>query len=399
MKKIIESRILQLCCTLVILLLAACEKDDMDAPVITGVRNYAASPDDSVLQSLQPGQWVVLTGHNLTGATQIYFNGVPTPFNGSLFSNSYAVVQVPAIIPFPLIPAEQQNTIQYVTDHGATIFSFDISAPAPTITAISNENAHAGEVVYIYGTNLFLLTKFSYAGTDITEYTSSPDGTFLSFVLPELNGIGPVVVENNTGSFATVFNINDTSGILCNFDNVNTMNWGTGTSDNSTNFPGNKGWYAQLKHNGYAAGKNQWWELGINTLDDTEWTSGIDTVTAMIDEYALKFEVNVPKKWEGTSFYIVRGYEWEYMALFEPWKVGAETVPFSTNGRWTTVTIPLTEFRTDKGTGISAPNLREFFQGSFKIKKSFNMWAMNETAEAVPPMDIAVDNIRVVKIR
>lgn len=400
MKKIIiENRILQLCCILVTMLLVACEEKDDMAPVITEVRNYAPSPDDSIVQSIQPGQWVVLTGHNLTGAMQILFNGVSADFNSSLFSDTYAVVQVPEVISFPLVPAETLNTIQYVTNQGSTIFSLDISAPAPTITSISNENANVGDLVYIYGTNLFLLTKLTYAGTEITEYSSSSDGTFVSFMLSELNGSGPVVVENKTGRYSTVFNVNEPD-VLCNFDDVNTMSWGTGTSDNSTTFPGNRGWYANLKNDGLSAGNFSWWEGGINT-NSVQWVP-VDSLSVPVDEYAVKFEINVPEKWSGTSLFILKDYNWTYVARFEPWDLGnGETTPISTNGYWTTVTISFSEFRTkadDKdGTGVSADSLTDLLGANGS--GSFHVFTINDSDEPTDAMNIAIDNIRVVKIK
>jgi hypothetical protein len=402
MKKIIENQILQLCCIIVALIMVACEKDDMNSPVITGVRNYAPSPDDSVLQSLQPGQWVVLTGHNLSGATQIIINGVPAVFNYSLFSDTYAVVQVPAVIPFPIIPAEEQNTIRYVTNQGATIFSFDVAAPAPTITGISNENANVGEMVAIYGTNLFLLSKFSYAGAEITEYSSSPDGTYVTFILPELSGSGPVVVENKTGSYSTLFNVNDPTGILCNFDDVNTLGWGPTVDNSSATFPGNKGYYAILKNDGLNAGNFSWWEgnRSINT-NGVQWLP-VDSLSVPIDEYAVKFEINVPEKWNGTSLFILRDYNWTYVARFEPWKLGSDkTAPVSTNGKWMTVTIPLTQFRTKAdgkdGTGVSAPSLKALLGDSGN--GPFNIFTVNDSEQQAPALNIAIDNIRVVKIK
>jgi hypothetical protein len=405
MKKIIENRFLQICCILFTLLMVACDKDDMNAPVITGVRNYAPSPDDSVLLSLQPGQWVVLTGHNLMGATQIVINGVSTNFNSSMFTDSYAVVQVPAIIPFPLIPAEQQNTIQYVTPQGSTVFSFDVSTPAPTITSISNENANTGELVYIYGTNLFLLNKLSYAGYEITEYSSAPDGTYVSFTLPELNGIGPVIVENKTGSYSTVFNVNDTTGILCNFDDVNTLSWGPTVDNSSASFPGNKGYYAILKNDGLSSGNFSWWEgnRSINT-NAVQWLSpaASDSLRAPLSEFAVKFEINIPQKWSGTSLFILRDYNWDYVARFEPWKLGSsKTAPVSTKGNWITVTIPLTQFRTKAdgkdGTGLSAPSLKALLGNSGS--GPFNIFTVNDSEQQAIALNIAVDNIRVVKIR
>src|SRR5689334_14060033 len=139
--------LLLLCVVVVFVSLPACKKETSNSPVLTGVRNYALSPGDSVLKSLIPGQWVVLLGHNLKGATQIYFNGVLTSFNSALFSDTSAAVQVPAVIPFPSVASDQLNTIRYVTPNGSTTFTFNIVAPAPTITSVSNENANAGDSV------------------------------------------------------------------------------------------------------------------------------------------------------------------------------------------------------------------------------------------------------------
>lgn len=394
------------CMGLSLMMLCACEEDERNAPMLTGVRNYAPSPDDTVLQSLQPGQWVTLTGRNLSGAKRIIINGVSVGFNSSLLADRYAVVQVPAVIPFPIIPDEMQNKITYVTDAGSTTFDFDVTTPAPVILSISNENATAGEEVFVYGSNLFLIKKLNFAGREITEYTSANDGTYVSFILPELteSEVGPVIVETKSGGDTTVYNVNDPIA-LCNFDNINTMSWGTGTDDNSTNFPGNSGRYARLTHNGWGAWKTQWWELGINTQDDVVWIPAKDTAAARLEDYAVKFEINVPKEWKGSSFFIARGYDFKYIARFEPWKLaGNKTTPVSTKGKWVTVTVPFTQFRTkanDKdGTGVPPSNIRELFQGNFKNNnKAFNMWPMNDTPDEVPAIDVAVDNIRIVKIK
>jgi hypothetical protein len=405
MKKIIQNPMLQLCCVFVALLLVACEKDDMGAPVITGVRNYAPSPDDSVLQSLQPGQWVILTGHHLSGATQIVINGVSTDFNNSLFSDTYAVVQVPAVIPFPIIPAEQQNTIQYVTTGGSTIFAFDVSTPAPTITSISNENANAGDVVRINGTNLFLLNKLSFAGTEITAYTLSNDGTFVTFTLPEISGTGPVVVANKSGEYTTPYSVNDPNDLLCNFDDVNTLSWGPSTDNSGTAFPGNKGYYAILKNDGLTNGNFSWWEGGrsINT-NGVEWlppTAG-DSLRGPVSDFAVKFEINIPDEWSGTTIILAKDYGWNYVARYEPWSLGnGKIAPFSTDGKWMTVTIPLSEFRTKPnggkdGTGVPAGSLKALLGDS--ASGSFHVFTVNDSGAASPALNIAVDNIRVVQI-
>jgi len=406
MKKIIKNRILQLCCILIALLSVACESNERGAPVLTGVRNYAPSPDDTVLQSLQPGQWITLTGHNLGGAKQIVINGVVTQFNASLFSDTYAVVQVPAVIPFPIIPAEMQNKIMYFTDAGSTTFSFDVVAPAPTVTDISNEMANPGDSVTIYGTNLFLLSKLTFAGTEITKYSSSSDGTYVGFVLPSLSGTGPVVVENASGSFSTFFNVNDTS-VLCNFDDKNTLSWGPSVDNSTTTFRSDRGYYAILRNNGLSAKNYSWWEgdRGINT-NPVQWVpqAAIDDPQASINDYAVKFEINVPQKWEGTSVYLLKDYDWTYVARFEPWNLGNnKTAPYTTYG-WRTITVPLSQFLKKAnsndldGTGNPAPNLKTLLGSTGS--GSFHMYTINDAATAsATSLNMAVDNIRVVKIK
>lgn len=381
------------------MLLQACENDEVNSPVITGIINYAPSPDDTVLQSLTPGQWVVVTGHNLQDALQISFNGISASFNSGLFSDTYAVVQVPSVIPFPSIPAEKLNTIQYITSHGAATFEFNIVAPAPIITRISNENASPGDSVYIYGTNLFLLTKISFAGVPITSYTSSVNGTSVGFVLPELSQSGPVVVANQSGGDSTVYNVNDVTGVLCDFDDINTMSWGTGTNNSSADFPGNKGYYAVLKNSILSGGDEVWWnwERSINT-NAVQWVP-VSSLNEPVGNYAFKFEISVPDAWKGTSIVILKDYTWTYVAPYEPWKdANGDTFSYSTNG-WLTVTIPLSEFRKDKGTGLAVTSLTDLLGSTGN--GSVNIYTINTSASSptATGLTAAIDNIRVVKIK
>lgn len=380
------------------MLLQGCENDEVNSPVITGIINYAPSPDDTVLQSLIPGQWVVVTGHNLQDALQISFNGISASFNSGLFSDTYAVVQVPSVIPFPSIPAEKLNTIQYITSHGSATFEFNIVAPAPVITRISNENANPGDSVYIYGTNLFLLTQISFAGVPITAYSSSVNGTSVGFVVPELSQSGPVIVANQSGGDSTVFNVNDATGVLCNFDDISTLSWGTGTDNSDTSFPGNKGYYAVLRNSVLSAGDEAWWnwERSINT-NAVQWVPS-GNLNDPVDSYAFKFEINVPDAWKGTSIVIVKDYTWTYLALYEPWKdAEGDTFSYSTNG-WQTVTIPLSEFRKDKGTGLAVTSLTDLLGSSGN--GSVNIYTINTSSSPTATgLTAAIDNIRVVKIK
>ncbi len=379
---------------------SACKKDaTANAPVITSVRNYAASPADTLVNSITTGQWVVLIGHHLKDAVQISFNGVPATINSVMFSDTSATVLVPAVIPFPTIPAESLNTIRYTTRQGVTTFTFNIAAPPPSITAISNEYAQEGDSVYISGLNLFFIKDFTFAGTAITHFKEASDGTSVGFVLPALTQSGPVIINTKSGTATTSFNVNDDqTGMLCNFDNINTFSWGATVDNNNSAFPGNRGYYAILQNDKLPAGDGNWWNPGrsINT-NDVQWIP-TDSLNVPVEDYALKFEINVPAAWTGTSIYVIKGYGFDYLARYEPWQ-GADgaVIPFMTKG-WRTVTIPLSLFRTNDGKGTAAASLTALLGAT--ANGAVNIQTKNFSgAPSASGLQAAIDNIRVVKIK
>ena len=407
MKKILNKHIyfsLIFCLTAICTLFASCKTEEIGSPVITGVRNYALAPGDSVVKSLIPGQWIVLTGQNLKNATQITFDGVPATFNSALSSDTYTVVQVPSVIPFPSVPADKLNTIQYVTSDGSTTFAFNVVSPPPTLTAISNENANKGDLVTISGTNLFLIKSLTFAGTPITNYASRNDGTALAFVLPELTQAGPVQITTQSGSATTLYNVNDVeSGMLCNFDDINTLSWGpSSVSNNMTLFSDGRGYYAQLNATNVGAGDNSWWNggRGIN-LNAVQWvptTAMNDTVS----HYALKFEINVPEAWSAGTLFVAVNYGWTYIARYSPWLNADGSTTAYTSGGWHTATIPFSEFREKSSTDVNGKgtSLTAFSDllGSTG-NNGMNIWLINDGTTAIASYNMAIDNIRVVKIK
>src|ERR1700743_277040 len=107
------------CLLLVVLAVMAltqtgCKKDksaSTGTPVITAIRDYVAHPGDSLISKVGTGQWVVITGHNLKGALDIYFDGTAAQFNDAWSSDTAAIALIPAVIAFPSVPTKQLNTI------------------------------------------------------------------------------------------------------------------------------------------------------------------------------------------------------------------------------------------------------------------------------------------------
>ncbi|SKA37340.1 hypothetical protein SAMN04488128_104264 [Chitinophaga eiseniae] len=385
---------------MIVLVATACKKErDGNGPVITHVRNYAASPDDTLLTAVLPGQWVVLSGHRLQGALEVTFNGVPASIKNVMFSDTSAVVQVPGVIPFPAVAAENLNVIRYVTPQGMTTFSFNIVAPPPVITGVSNENAQTGDSVYVYGTNFFFTAQVTFAGVQIKDFVAAGDGTSVGFVLPPLSQSGQVKIETKSGADSTKYNVNDlATGMLCNFDNINPFDWGATLESNGADFPGGRGTYAVLKNDILAGGDGTWWgsQRSINTKE-VQWVPR-DSLTAPLDQYALKFEINVPAAWNGTTIYVIRNYSRDFVARYEPWlNASGATASYVTKG-WRTVTIPFSGFRSNDGKGVSAADLTALLTntGAGPVNIQTANFSAGPTATG---LYAAIDNIRVVKIK
>jgi len=202
MNKILNHRLYLPLLIIIVALLSACKKNISDdaPPVITEVRNYAADPNDTVYQSLEANQqWVVISGQNLKNAIEIKFNGVTAAFNGTLFAQNSAVVQIPLIL-FSTIDTTKLYTIEYTTTGGSTTFAFKLGPGAPTISAISNVFANPGDSVFLYGTNLVLVESLSYAGTPIPSSVSNLDGTSLGFLMPAQQPTDRVLLTTKGGS-------------------------------------------------------------------------------------------------------------------------------------------------------------------------------------------------------
>jgi len=176
MKKIIYNRVyfFMLFCMATGLLMSACEKDEIDPPVITEIRNYAASPNDTLVQTLNAGQWVVLLGKNLGEVSQVYFGSIPATVNNTLFTDQSIVVQVPSI-PFDSVARDKVNIVTVVNSNGSASFKIDITGP-PIIARIRNYAAAPGDTVVntvvpgqkinIVGYNLKNAVKIAFQGVD-----------------------------------------------------------------------------------------------------------------------------------------------------------------------------------------------------------------------------------------
>ncbi|HEV8285902.1 MAG TPA: glycan-binding surface protein [Chitinophagaceae bacterium] len=495
MKKILNHSFYLSLFIMIVALLSACKKDVEKPPVISEVRSYIASPNDTVINSLVAnGQWVVISGQNLKNAVQIKFNGVTASFNSALFSQNNAVVQIPSIM-FSTIDTTKLYSIEYTTTGGTATFPFKLGPGAPTISAISNVFTNPGDSVFLYGTNLVLVQSFSYAGTKITSFKSNLDGTSLGFLMPAqqstnqillttkggsvtfkieatptITGVsnenaaagdsvyvygtylkniqsfnfggavitsfqssadgssvgfkmpssstsGPVSITTQFGTATTVYKVNDIgsgTGSISNWEWAGNFNWqwwggstltsgdpSSGWPPYNPDFPGNKSMFQVLQRGVFSPGEGNTWSNYAIRMDAKQWIPTAN-MNDPIDNWAFKFEVNIPQAWNGPSI-VIESSDATYIARWEPWQTSATTTtPYTTKG-WQTITIPFSAFRKKDATlgdgkGASMTKFADLLGASGN--SACNVWLKNySTADTPTGFYGAFDNLRVVKIK
>jgi hypothetical protein len=500
MKKILNHRLYLPLFIMIVALLSACKKNVETPPVISEVRSYVASPNDTAINGLvvndqiKDGQWVVISGQNLKNATQIKFDGVNAAFNGALFAQNNAVVRIPTIL-FSTIDTTKLYTIEYTTLGGSTTFSFKLGPPKPTITAISNvfanpgdsvflyganlvlvqslsyagspitsfksdlygtslgfkmpaqqptdrvllttktgsvdfkivatptitgvsnENAAAGDSVYVYGTYLKNIQIFNFGGAAITSFQSSADGSSVAFKMPSISTTAPVSITTQFGTATTLYKVNDIgsgTGSMSNWEwggNFNWQWWGganlysgdpnSGWPPFNADFPGNPSLYMVLKNSILISGEGNTWSNYAIRMDAKQWVAA-GNMNDPIDNWAFKFEVNIPQPWNGGSI-VIESADNTYIGRWEPWQTSATTTaPYTTNG-WKTITLPFSVFRKKDATlgdgkGASMTKFADLLGASGN--SACTMYIHNYSASSTATGFYgAFDNLRVVKIK
>jgi hypothetical protein len=365
---------------------------------ITGVRADLPAPNDTTLSLVNPGQFVVIKGTGLTAAEQVLFDGVPATYNSALTAPNTMVIPVPSIA-FSTIDSSQLNTITIIYAGGTVVYKFPVVPPPPSVTYISNEFAHPGDVITVTGNYLYLIQSITFPGNvPATQYSSNTSGTTLTLTVPQSATTGggiTIVTAGGTGSSEPAAGYNDPRGMLCNFDDVNSFSWGCSVVD-SPSFTGNRGNFGQVTAGAVNPGDYAWYNgtRSIN-LNPVQWIDA-DSLNNPIGDYALKFEIFVKTPWTAGSLFTVPNYTWTYLSAYQPWAtVSDSSIGVSSN--WQTVVLPLSSFTTNDGVDGAPPANLSTFLGNGN--QSLSIMFINAGTKIVGSYDVGIDNIRVVKVQ
>lgn len=201
-------------------------------PIVTGVN----------LASAIPGQEIILTGVNFTGAYLIRFNytgGVSgfTTTNFTVDSATQIRVKVPALA------TASNGPIQVVTNDGFGVSTPTLqiaTPPAPTIASLSSTSGPLGSVITIAGTNFTSANRVTFSGIDAQDFdilSANSIRAIVPFGIPVgTDSSVRVVSSGGIANFATPFTI--TASLQPTVDAIPFANRNTFTVVNGTNLSG-----------------------------------------------------------------------------------------------------------------------------------------------------------------
>lgn len=378
-------------------------------PVINYIRLANPETSDSLIASATLGTGIVIMGKNLGGTREVWFNDQKAVgLNPTWVTNRNIFVSVPSIAPGTIT-----DKLYLVDAKGNTLeYPFVVAIPPPVVTSARNEWPQDGENLVINGNYFFDPVTVTFSGGVQGEVVSVTQSR-VEVTVPEGATEGPVTVATNFGDVESGFHVWDSRNIILNFDDKVANGWRIGLRENLENpIDGN---YLVIRGNIAANQRDEGPGAPSESPLCMEFWGGPAGRTENFyplypnsyREYVVKFEAKI-KNWYGgylnlclsTPTHAGSNQEiWSNSlnarAIWGPWAATGSEV--TTNGRWITVTIPLTEFQYYMGMEgsnvVYTPN-QPFVESA---AGSFSTWFLGSPENNGDNVEFHIDNIRFVE--
>ena len=387
----------------IVVAFSACDREELPnngEPRIMYVRVTNPDQADSLLGGAFLNGLVAIMGENLGNTVEVWFNDQPARLNPTYVTNKSILVNVPANSPEVV-----NDLLTLVFKNGNKLeYHFPINIPEPDLVTMENEYVGTGEVAVIHGDFFFPPISVKMAN-GVEANIEEVSKTKLRFIIPDGAEPGPITVQTNFGTVASSFHYRDQRNILLNFDDKTAAgSWRSGRTESQPehSIDGN---YLVLRGK---LNKNERAEdyPGGGFVMQFWGNSRLPQGNFIEDDpadYLLKFEAKV-MDWYG-SYLNICWAPWsnngnqEYWAnlnargLWRPWE--AANAPYNTNGKWITVTIPMTEMKY----AMSVPGDIIYTDMKFDKTKagSLSFWMVGTPVADASNVEVFIDNVRIVK--
>jgi hypothetical protein len=369
-------------------------------PEVRYVRVTNPEKSDSLLTHAFMGNTVALIGENLSDVVEIWFNDQPAILNTSFITNTSIIVTIPNNIPEAVT-----NEIRLITRGNIeAIHPFGVDVPPPFVNSMLCEYVADGDDAVIRG-NFFLddpnIPLKVFCPGNLEGEVKSVSLNEIVVTVPEGAGVGPISVKSLYGSTRSTFYFRDDRNFILDFDNLTAAGgWRSGVIA-SSNPEGIDGNYVRFQGDMPADASSKWDEdsFSFNLWNQANGRPDVPYYSGEISEAVIKFECYVVEPWKsaalqmiftpytttGTNSYI--GDANVPRGLWMPWRASGS---YQTEA-WTTVTIPLNDFKYTPDGQTSANSLTKDMLGGL----TFFVWSGGLIGEDCT-VHLCIDNIRVV---
>lgn len=398
------------------MLITSCEQDGNGLqlespdgpPSVSYIRMADPNTSDSLIASAELGTGIVIVGENLAGTREILFNDKAATVVPTWVTNRTIFVDVPSVA-----PATVTDKIYLIDESGNTLeYPFVVAIPPPTVTSAKNEWPQEGEDLVISGDYFFEPLTVTYTG-GVEGTVKSVSQTEVVVSVPADAVEGPITVATNFGEAVSTFHIWDSRNIILNFDDKLPNGWRIGMRE--TGPDAIDGMYNAFRGEVAANQRNEGPGAPASSPYAFEYWGGNDpnrlenfypSYPNSYKDYVLKFEAKV-NSWLGGYLNIclappnhtnsnqeIWSNSINARAIWGPWDETGEE--FTTEGKWITVTIPLTEFQYYMN--LTGGNVVYTANQTFveSAAGSLSAWLLGSPESDGSVVDFNVDNFRIV---
>lgn len=280
--------------------------------------------------------------------------------------------------------------VTIITTNGTEVASGEsltiLASNVPVITSMPL-TMKPGQMITLIGEKLNLLTDVIFPGEVKATMFGEKTATKLEVVVPMAvtKGKGKIKFVTSDNEFSEspevmisgVDPVKDPTLVFFNFDNLNSW-WGdAGAAENDAalSLDGTNYWRVNKQCSGWTG---LFWRNGKNDFP-------ADRIGTDVAQYVVKFDINILEPMTGGQLRLrFNGSEGDFWYLWAPW---AESGSYKTDG-WITVTVPITDFRDQWGSGSNQPTDLSKVDADFGI-------AFDGGASMV---NICIDNMRFEKL-
>lgn len=322
---------------------ASCSKDDDPPPGAPTISRVTTSNNRTTpLANGELNQWLIIQGKNLSGTQKVVFNDLEAAYK-DIFSNDTLVsVQIPRKIPGTI-----NNKLTLTTNYGTVSFDFPIEIPQLKSNGFEFDYPAAGATLTILGDN-FDLYGFTKEGTTVTftggatAQLTEATATSLKLTVPNGAQPGAVTIKGAaplSTTFTTAAWYQDNRGSLVNMDPFGGWNGAAFIANGPDPAPFEAKKYFRI-NKAWAGG----WAWAPFLSASVPMPAGVVGTTANLNDYDLKFEVYAANGSTGISKPINIVFQGNGFKdfMFDP--SGKGQYPFTTNGKWVTVSCPMKNF-------------------------------------------------------